>query len=63
VIRAKGTAAIFDVDSLLRVLDYDPNLWKSTIESDVPKITNHIKGSWDNKEANMTYMQILKRRE
>src|SRR5437016_6288391 len=51
LIRAKGTAAIFDVDSLLRVLDYDPNLWKSTIEADVPKITSHIKGSWDNKEA------------
>ena len=63
LIRAKGTAAIFDVDNLLRVLDYDPNLWKSTIEGDVPKITNHIKGSWENKEANMTYMQILKRRE
>jgi hypothetical protein len=63
LIRAKGTAAIFDVDSLLRVLDYDSNLWKSTIETDVPKITSHIKGSWDNKEANMSYMQILKRRE
>lgn len=63
LIRAKGTAAIFDVDSLLRVLDYDPNLWKSTLEADVPKISSHIKGSWENKEVNMTYMQILKRRE
>jgi hypothetical protein len=63
LIRAKGTAAIFDVDSLLRVLDYDPNLWKSTIDTDVPKISSHIKGSWDNKEANTTYMQILKRRD
>lgn len=63
LIRAKGTAAIFDVDSLLRVLDYDPNLWRSTLETDLPKITSHIKGSWENKEANMSYMQILKRRE
>src|SRR5206468_1968383 len=44
LIRAKGTAAIFDVDNLLRVLDYDPNLWKSTLENDVPRMTNHIKG-------------------
>lgn len=63
LIRAKGTAAIFDVDNLLRVLDYDPNLWKSTVESDVPRMTNHIKGSWENQDNNTTYMQILKRRE
>lgn len=63
LIRAKGTTPIFDVDNLLRVLDYDPNLWKSTLENDVPKMTNHIKGSWENRAATMTYMQILKRRD
>jgi len=63
LIRARGTAPIFDVDNLLRVLDYEPNLWKSTIEADVPRIMNHIKGTWENREASMTYMQILKRRE
>lgn len=60
LIKAKGTPAIFDVDNLLRVIDYDPNLWKSTIEYDIPRLANHIKGSWDNRDKNKTYMQILR---
>lgn len=62
LIRAKGTSAIFDVDNLLRVLDYDFNLWPSTIENDVPRLTSHIQGTWDGRDQAMTYMQILKRR-
>ncbi|MHB1315597.1 MAG: hypothetical protein ACYCX2_08950 [Christensenellales bacterium] len=42
LIRAKGTTAIFDVDNLMRVYDYDKNLWKSTIERDIPSLSNHI---------------------
>ena len=42
LIRAKGTSAIFDVDNLMRVYDYDGNLWKSTIERDVPNLSKHI---------------------
>jgi hypothetical protein len=60
LIRARGTPAIFDVDNLLRVLDYEPHLWKSTIESDVPRVTAHIKGAWENRDSGKTYMQILK---
>jgi hypothetical protein len=60
LIRARGTAAIFDVDNLLRVLDYEPHLWKSTIESDVPRVTSHIRGAWENRDSGKTYMQILK---
>ena len=60
LIRARGTAAIFDVDNLLRVLDYEPHLWKSTIDSDVPRVTSHIKGTWENRDSGKTYMQILK---
>jgi hypothetical protein len=63
LVRAKGTGAIFDVDNLLRVLDYDPNLWKSTIEADLPRLTNHIRGTWDGQGSNPSYMQILKKRE
>ena len=62
LIRARGTAAIFDVDNLLRVMDYEPHLWKSTIETDIPRLTAHIKGTWDSRESNKTYMQILKTR-
>lgn len=42
IIRAKGTKAIFDVDNSMRVLDYNPNLWKSTLDMDVEKLSNHI---------------------
>ena len=62
LIRARGTAPIFDVDNLLRVLDYDPNLWKSTLETDLPKMVSHIKGTWEGKDSATTYMQLLKRR-
>ena len=42
IIRAKGTTAIFGVDNSMRVLDYSPNLWKSTLEMDVEKLAQHI---------------------
>lgn len=46
LIRAKGTAGMFDVDNMLRVCDYDPNLWPSTLEKDLPALRDHIAGSW-----------------
>ena len=51
LIRARGTGAIFDVENMLRVFDYDPNLWTSTIERDLPKMADHIKASWDNRDS------------
>lgn len=62
LIRARGTAPIFDVDNLLRVLDYEPHLWRSTLENDIPRLTSHIKGTWENRDASKTYMQLLKGR-
>jgi hypothetical protein len=62
LIRARGTAPIFDVDNLLRVYDYDPNLWSSTLKTDLPKLTGHIKATWDGRDAATTYMQLLKRK-
>jgi nucleoside 2-deoxyribosyltransferase len=61
LIRAKGTAPIFDVDNMLRVFEYDSNLWKSTVETDVPKLSAHIKGTWDTRETAVTYMKLLKK--
>jgi len=61
LIRARGTAPIFDVDNLLRVYDYDPNLWRSTLELDLPKLTGHIRGTWEGKDAGVSYMQLLKK--
>jgi hypothetical protein len=60
LIRAKGTPGIFDVDNMLRVYDYDPNLWPSTIEKDVPTLTKHIAGSWENRDSENTYMKLLR---
>lgn len=62
LVRAKGTGAIFDVDNLLRVEEYNPNLWPSTVGHDVDRLTAHIKASWDSRDASQTYMQILKSR-
>lgn len=60
LIRTKGTGQIFDVDNMLRVFDYDPNLWPSTIEQDLPKLAEFIKASWDNRDSGQTYLKILK---
>lgn len=60
LIRAKGTGSIFDVDSLLRVLEYDPNLWHSTIKTDVENLTKHVRAAWSARKSRRTYMQILR---
>lgn len=60
LVRAKGTGQIFDVDNMLRVVDYDPNIWPSTVDKDVPKITRHVKATWDNRDSAITYMSLLR---
>lgn len=59
LIKAEGTGPIFDVDNMMRVLPYSPNLWSTTVEKDLPQMTEHIKGAWDNRSTERTYMQIL----
>jgi hypothetical protein len=61
LIRATGTGPIFDVDHVLRVFDYSPNIWPSTIEADMPKLTEHIEGTWASKKSKDTYMNLLLR--
>lgn len=61
LVRARGTGQIFDVDNMLRVEDYNPNLWSSTVEKDVPKISAHITATWENKDTSPTLMEILVR--
>jgi hypothetical protein len=63
IIRAKGTLPIFDVDNMLRVYEYDPNLWASTVVQDKPKLTEHIKGTWAGRESKMTFIGILRERK
>jgi hypothetical protein len=61
LIRAKGTGQIFDVDNMLRVYEYDPNLWTSTIQQDVPQLTTFIKATWNNRGNENTYLRILRK--
>ncbi|HUX65048.1 hypothetical protein [Sulfuricella sp.] len=60
LIRAKGTAAIFDIDHMLRVYDYNPCMWPSTLEIDVPALTEHIAETWKNKDGDRSYLRILR---
>lgn len=59
LIKAEGTGPIFDVDNMMRVLPYSPNLWATTLNSDVPRMRDHIKAAWDNRTTAKNYMQIL----
>lgn len=59
LIKTEGTGQIFDVDSMMRVLPYSSNLWPTTVEKDIPRMTDHIKGAWDNRSTERSYLQIL----
>ncbi|HVV51747.1 MAG TPA: hypothetical protein VHO06_18915 [Polyangia bacterium] len=63
LIQAEGTTRIFDVDNVLRVLSYNPNLWTSTLEADRPKLTEHVKAAWEHRESLETYMKLLRRKD
>jgi hypothetical protein len=45
LIKASGTGPLFDVDNMLRVFEYNPNLWSTTVEKDMPNLRDIIKGS------------------
>lgn len=61
LVKATGTGRIFDVDNMLRVFEYNANLWKSTIDKDLLDLTEHIKGAWENRDSQQSYMKILRR--
>ncbi|MGB8478422.1 MAG: hypothetical protein WCE63_06230 [Acidobacteriaceae bacterium] len=58
LIKAEGTGPIFDVDNMMRVSSYSQNLWRSTVERDVPRLMEHIKGAWDNRSTERSYMTL-----
>jgi hypothetical protein len=60
LMKAVGTGPLFDIDNMIRVFEYNPNLWKTTIEKDLPDLRDFIKGTWDNHEPNKTYMKVLR---
>ncbi len=60
LVKATGTNPIFDVDQMLRVESYNPNLWPSTVSTDVPKLAAHIHEAWVTRESQRSYMSILR---
>jgi hypothetical protein len=60
LVKAQGTGPLFDVDNMLRVFEYSPNLWQTTTEKDMPNLRDFIKGAWDNRESEKSYMKILR---
>jgi len=59
LIKAEATGPIFDVDNMMRVATYSPNLWATNLGKDVPRLRDHIKGAWDNRTSAKSYMDIL----
>ena len=60
LVRARGTGAIFDVDNMLRVEEYAPTLWTSSVGRDIPVLTEHIRAAWENRDTAQTFMKILR---
>jgi hypothetical protein len=60
LMKALGTGPLFDVDNMLRVFEYSPNLWQTTIEKDMPNLRDFIKGAWENRASEKSYMKILR---
>jgi hypothetical protein len=60
LVKARGTGPIFDVDHMMRVVEYNPNLWPSTVTLDQSSIEDHIKGTWNDRETERTFMGILR---
>ncbi|HWO16812.1 MAG TPA: hypothetical protein VNM89_08900 [Solirubrobacterales bacterium] len=59
LVKAKGTGRIFDVDHILRIEEYSPNLWPSTVAEDCLLVESHIRAAWDSRESGRTYRGIL----
>jgi hypothetical protein len=61
LVKASGTGRIFDVDNMLRVYEYNANLWNSTIDKDLPNLVEHVKAAWETRDSDQSYMKILRR--
>jgi len=61
LIHAEGTERVFDVDNVLRVLPYDPNLWRTSLEKNTPELKEHVEATWDNKEKSENLHRLLRK--
>ena len=60
LVKAKGTGRVFDIDNMLRCAEYGSNLWPTTLATDVPVITEHVKGAWAGRDTDPTLLSILR---
>lgn len=60
LIKATGTGRIFDVDNMLRVIEYDSCLWPTTLREDLPNLAEHIAATWESKDTDISYMKLLR---
>lgn len=61
LIHAEGTDRVFDVDNVLRVLPYSPNLWRTTLDKDIPALKEHLAATWANRSSTETYIGVLRK--
>ena len=62
IMKSDDIGRIFDVDNLLRVWEYDANLWPSSIARDVPALVEHVKATWAKRADGRSYIDILRGR-
>jgi hypothetical protein len=60
LLKALGTGPLFDVDNMLRVFEYNSNLWQTTIEKDLPNLREFVKGAWENRLSDRSYVKTLR---
>lgn len=60
LIKATGTGRIFDVDNMLRVVEYDSCLWPTTLRQDLPSLSEHIQATWESRDTDISYMKLLR---
>lgn len=61
LIHAEGTDRVFDVDNILRVRSYSGNLWRTTLEKDIPELKGHLLATWDGARTAETYIRALRK--
>jgi hypothetical protein len=62
IIKSDDTGRIFDVDNLLRVFEYNANLWPSSVADDLPNLVDHLKATWAARTSGRSYIDILRGR-
>lgn len=60
IIKSSDTGRIFDVDNMLRVFEYNPNLWQSSLKTDIPRLEGKIRATWEERGNQRSYISILR---